>query len=489
MLGQSVEVKVTISREELEKLLGPTAQAADADVRPQMDILIVVRPRLNCRIIAFDREFVRPPALGQPVELIFEVQGEREGVGEVFVEARQGARRLLTIVLQPHFVAAAAPLRATAVVDTRTSEPPLVQVRIFEEPLGAGQFRLHFIVQCRELNLNLSHRSEPVRRSRESFVEDLYKRLEDSWTSDGSEYQRFVARLRDLGAELYVQLVPEPIRRELWRHRNVIGSIEAISEEPFIPWEIAHLVEPDHPVATDRTWFLGELGLIRWLDNLDWPPATLRLRAGRVWYVIPDYPVPQWKLTGAQAERQVLTGLFGAQPAPVDSLSLVNLLRHSSEVDLLHFACHGTANNAAIWNAGLMLEGRVVNGDYHPDPLEVSQVRHNSCLRHADGTQPVVFVNACQVGRRGYMLAGTGGFADAFLRCGAGVFVGTLWSVGDSPALSFASVFYQHLKAGDTLIQASCSARASAREHEATWLSYTVYGHPYARLDISGELI
>jgi hypothetical protein len=191
--------------------------------------------------------------------------------------------------------------------------------------------------------------------------------------------------LRDLGAELYEQLVPEPIRRELWKHRDALGSIEVISEEPFIHWEIAHLIEPGQPVATDRTWFLGELGLVRWLDNLPWAPAKLTLRPDRVWYVIPEYPDPRLRLDGAQAEKQMMDHLFGAQPAPAESLSLIELLRNPGDVDLLHFACHGFADSAAIWNAGLMLEGRMDSSSYLPDPLEVSQVKHNAMLRHADG--------------------------------------------------------------------------------------------------------
>ena len=49
----------------------------------------------------------------------------------------------------------------------------------------------------------------------------------------------------------------------------------------------------------------------------------------------------------------------------------------------------------------------------------------------------MVVLNACQVGRTGYQSTSIGGFAEAFLKGGAGAFVGTLWSVGDQPPSTF----------------------------------------------------
>ncbi|KRE20436.1 hypothetical protein ASE66_28985 [Bosea sp. Root483D1] len=77
--------------------------------------------------------------------------------------------------------------------------------------------------------------------------------------------------------------------------------------------------------------------------------------------------------------------------------------------------------------------------------------------------------------------------AEAFVRAGAGLFVGTLWSVGDKTALTFAEAFYRTLLDGKTLNQAMRAAREEAKEAaEPTWLAYTVYGHPYARLSPRG---
>ena len=104
----------------------------------------------------------------------------------------------------------------------------------------------------------------------------------------------------------------------------------------------------------------------------------------------------------------------------------------------------------------------------------------------ADDCRPIVFLNACQVGRPGGGIGGVDGFAQAFLspesRTGAAVLVAPLWSVGDLNARTFANVFYKQLLQGMTLVDAVREARAKAKEKsELTWLSYCVYGDPFAR--------
>jgi CHAT domain-containing protein len=135
-----------------------------------------------------------------------------------------------------------------------------------------------------------------------------------------------------------------------------------------------------------------------------------------------------------------------------------------------------------------MMTGRVIGTKYHSDPLEVAQVYAATSL--GSGVRPLIFLNACQIGRAGRSLSGVGGFASAFLapksQEGAGVFVGTLWSVGDGSALTFAETFYSRLLAGDTLVSATREARDQAKTAlEPTWLAYTVYGHPDAKISSS----
>ena len=58
-------------------------------------------------------------------------------------------------------------------------------------------------------------------------------------------------------------------------------------------------------------------------------------------------------------------------------------------------------------------------------------------------SRPMVFLNACEVGRPTVALAGIGGFAAAFLELGAAAVIAPLWSVKDTIAYEVAKKFYR----------------------------------------------
>ena len=96
---------------------------------------------------------------------------------------------------------------------------------------------------------------------------------------------------------------------------------------------------------------------------------------------------------------------------------------------------------------------------------------------------PVVFLNACEIGRAGKGLTRPGGWPLGFLAAGAGAFVGPFWKVADASAATFASCFYRALLAGQTLGAAARAARLAIQAaSDPTWLAYSVYAHNDARL-------
>jgi CHAT domain-containing protein len=109
------------------------------------------------------------------------------------------------------------------------------------------------------------------------------------------------------------------------------------------------------------------------------------------------------------------------------------------------------------------------------DALTVRQVCH--LARH-----PLVFLNACESGRIEPSLTTWGGWPSAFLKAGAGAFVGISWPVHEKPAAAFTEVFYEAVLDGETLSDAATAARSAIKDMgDASWLAYKVYGHPFAR--------
>lgn len=163
-----------------------------------------------------------------------------------------------------------------------------------------------------------------------------------------------------------------------------------------------------------------------------------------------------------------------------EPFAVQNLLSEPGSFDLLHFACHGGAEDGNIMNAKLMMEGRIENKCYIPAYINAITVEQYSNLQAPDGARPMIVLNACQTGKAGFKLTGLGGFAQAFHRNSGGAFVGALWSVGDYPARTFIEAMYTELLNGKNFAQATNTARAVAQQAgDATWLAYAVYGHPH----------
>lgn len=486
-LSESAELSVTVSREALDIAPGPTRTTTEATVALWEPIELAVIAKRNCEVIsATPNTKVRVPEPGKRETYDFQIKGKTAGPAEVWVDARQGARRLARMVLQPSFSSTGA-IAAAAVVSTREADPPSAELRIYENADGHNSpFSLRFVLTSRDLDLSFDYETKRFQMAREPYVASLYKKLEGEWGANGAEFDTFMLSLRAFGADLYRTLVPEEIQEAIWANRDKIGSIEVISHEPFIPWEVLHIVEPGRPVPLAGNKFLAELGLVRWVSNAGFAPARLKIRMGRARSVVPDYADQRLRLPGAKEEVDMLATLFGAETVEASSTTVTKMLAAAGSFDILHFACHGAAEADRIWDASLLMAGRTrEDGTVSEDRLDVNKVRQFAEMRHVDGTRPMVFLNACQAGIAGPTLSGTGGMADAFIRCGAGLFVGTLWSVGDRTALTFAQVFYQRLKDGASVTQATRSARDAAKQaNEPTWLAYTVYGHPYARLQI-----
>jgi len=487
-VSATCSVMVTVSREALRAAGGSAAAGGEGEAGAGRKLVIQIIPRAQFSV-EDDRCTVDVPGPGKPASCFFDLTATHEGDGEIWVVIRQDHAPICTLVLQPKVVSAPAgpPRRLHAETDAGDApilDAPLHQLRIMDLRNGP-EVRYRMELYSPALNLLKEYISQDMKEDVSAFVNRLYRDIEQRWLSTKADAEEFAVQMRAFGAELFSNLFPLELRQILWDHRDEIASIFVISTEPFIPWEMV-LVKDPAAKGMGGSRFLAEMGLVRWLYEADWPPAGLRIRKGRARYVIPQYPVKQYVLPGALEEATCLEQLFGAtsvtpQPSPVR-----DLLSEKS-FDLLHFACHAGAEGEDVSKGKILLEGRIEGTEadlkYIPASIDATVVDAFADMKQDDGTRPVVVLNACQGARAGYRLSSTGGFAQSFLKGGAGAFIGALWSVGDEPARIFMAEFYRQLLDNQTVARAATLARDKAKiAGDATWLAYVVYAHPNAVL-------
>ena len=291
-------------------------------------------------------------------------------------------------------------------------------------------------------------------------------------------------RVKRLGQNLWRDLIPDELKalygreRESWRNRTLL----IFSGEPHIPWELVWPYEAG--VWEDEGPWCQTLRLTRWLRKDDRgngnDKAPGRLPANAFAVLAPSYSL-LGNLPSAQHERQVLLDLIrrhklhDVSPAEATWQAVMDLLE-AGGYDWVHVASHGNFYpDAADGDSALWLQR-----DNALTPQHIAGMRIEGYLREH---RPAFFFNACEVGRQGWALTHIGGWANRLISGGAGLFVGPLWSVGDSNALTFADAFYQGLFSGETVATATQQARLAARRvGDPTYLAYSVYGHPNARL-------
>lgn len=485
-LGEDASLMVSVSREIIQAAVGMATAVGITQIviDPARKIILDVRVRENFVVVGNARCEIDPPSPGTPGDIYFSVKPTDLGEGEVWVIARQGQVPLVTLKLRVQIVATqpkiVPPVSARASTDEPVPAAPLCQLRIFERTNGENI--------SYEYDLDIPNvifdrfESLPMRCDRGEYVKNLYKEIEQRWLSAQQDVEAFTQEMREMGGSLFSQLFPPELQRVLWDNRGAIRRIQVISTEPFIPWEIVHLTEFGQPLP-DESLFLAQLGVVRWLHG-SYYPSSVKVRNERVRYIIPNYPHPDDKLPGTADEAKYLQQAFNkATPVAPHPIPVRQILRGPGSFDLLHFAGHGMAEPDDIVNSLLQLEGRVENDTEIPEYLSSTAVEQQSRLQSEDGNRPMVVINACQAGRIGFRLTGMGGFAAAFLSRGAGIFVSTLWSVSDQPAKDFIVKLYDELRGGAELADAVIAAREAARvAGDASWLCYTVYGHPNARI-------
>lgn len=494
-------VTVTLSAESIEIAAGPTTAQGEFTASPGETLTVHVIPRRGFDYAEHDatqgRAEVQLPEAGKPRELDFVLVATDAGPGEVTVAIRQGAERRLTLTLRPEVMSRGKPGRASVSAGAGLPEGaqcgPCASLEIFD---SRSKGKMGFTYRLDASGVHDVFRAAPIKTDIRAYVEARYKEIENAWLGNERAIDRFAVRLESVGGTMFRKLFPPALQKALWQQveQGTLSSILVHSDEPFLPWEIVFIDDPEAPAATGRGRFFGELGLCRWLYGTE-PVCSIEVRRNGARYVIPHYPQQSWRLPDSeQVEEPMLQRELGATAVTPRHDELLKLLSQPGGFDLLHFAGHATADltEGEADTASLWLQGEIVDQggqrSWAKEALTAGTVEQRAQLRHPDGRRPLVVINACQAGRVGYSLTGLGGFATAFLgaregtgdsRGRAGAFIGALWSVGDKPSSAFVAALYQSLKAGNTMADAVTDARKATRDAgEGSWLAYTVYAHP-----------
>lgn len=271
--------------------------------------------------------------------------------------------------------------------------------------------------------------------------------------------------IRGLGGLLFEQLVPDKLQALLIERKSEIRLLNILSEADPTPWELLFLLDP----VSGKGDFLCESATVaRWRYG-NAPSRSLK-NSDNVLVLPADAP------SQAQIELQDLRSVLGGANT-IDDLSALNDLVYEGGFDILHFAAHNVNVPEALGGA------YVPFGKQRWDITFLGGVPPNSYKSR----KPLVFMNACTTSGTTAMYTELSSWADRFLKCGSGAFIGTLWEVRDESARIFSLAFYEQLMQGQTLGKSMQVARAklrSAKPGDPTPFAYTLYGNPLARLEV-----
>ncbi|MFE1437208.1 CHAT domain-containing protein [Streptomyces sp. NPDC058739] len=344
-------------------------------------------------------------------------------------------------------------------VDEAAQEEASLQI-MYDD--ASRTFRFLFITDSQRLEVP----SRPIEGDIRDRVEALIPQF-DAYASDAGNLTPEAARerMKNEGFRLWKFLVPPPIQRMILENADTISQMTIFSDREVVPWELLYPLDEN---GNGFGHFLVEhFPVVRWV---------MKSRRGRrLTLERPTFVVPDGSPQEAESEiDDIALKLDQTTPNRVSNRDVLISALASPSFDCLHFACHNT------YRAEQGSRIRFTDGDFQPQDLAIATV---TCPLAA--TVPLVFLNACRTQGSAPSYTSLENWADVFLQAGAAAVIGTSWAVRDTTARLFAGTLYERLRAGLTLGESVSEARALARDNmpgDSTWLAYTVYGDPRAKV-------
>ncbi len=444
------------------------------------------------------------PVVAQPVETdavrVVEVSYEYEGnvVGRAWREVHVGA------IVAPTSVPT--PLEGgTSLAPAADVPAPHITVEVRNRQ---GDAQLEWLLHTRYSDLTLPTTRITTDLGNESAREFAVQLMNQLPAQVGSPFLR--KTVTGIGRAVTGAMPPEfwDLFAQVWVRTKAAGespSILIVTNEPYVPWELAwvgdDIIDPaDLPPEQPGESVGMPLGCLcrvgRWVppitrtprggDRPATPPPT-RASAAQLAVVIGDYasdtnlrPLPE-----AIEEGKAIALAYGGLPLKATEADFDRLLSNELERNgapfgptAVHVAAHGEVSPTMQQFTGIILS----ETQRRLDPFVV---QGSSLTRE---TKPFIFLNACQVGTAGSVLSDYGGMAGACVSEGCSGYVAPLWNVNDLVARQFAEDFYKAaLKDGTSVAESLRQLRSRYAtdwdQQTATPLAYVFYGHPELTFD------
>lgn len=474
MLGESPSLLVSLST----ALLREKTQPMNLPIGATVDIVVQARRgfvfegRNEGKLVIIDQEETLP--------IQFKMRATELGTGEIRVIAFHEGIALGVLTLTPTVIATSQGLftrlsspyeQPLALVNVRLPDLSLFIEEAWVGNMRAFSLRISALDHTFDLNLTkfgpISFQIDPG-----PYFQGFYRDIEAYSISTHTERAITAQRLANKGEFLFKTLFPVEARNKLWSLRNQIKSVLIQSEEPWIPWELCKLSGEEDGQIVEGPFFCEAFAITRWIPGLGLKP---NLKLQNLALVVPS----DSDLPFAAVERDYLLSLAGngrqVTQVPARFLALHRALRAGIH-DCWHFTGHGGYRASDPNRSSVYLES---GESFSPENLV-------GVVTNLGKTAPLIFLNACQIGRSGLSLTDIGGWAEQFLAAGASAFIGAYWSVYDLQSCDFTREIYSRLLVGVPIGRAVQEARIAIRVREnPTWLAYTVFADPFATVEKS----
>lgn len=470
-LGQTVSLLVSLVRETVRQSVLSIA----VPIETQVDI--VVQTQRGFALESSDEGSLRISNEEDSLPFQFKLRATEVGPGRIRILCFQGGKPLGEIILTPTVVAADQGTRREHDKIHQVLAPfsiiqPDLTLLIFEH-MNQGQLEITLRLSAQNPDLGLNFKPfGPIklRMNPLLYFQDFFKDIEGLPITRPNDQVVAIHKLARKGAKLFQDLLPENLRTLLWSLQDRIRTVQVLSDEPWIPWELLKLCGEENDEIVEGPFLCEAFTMTRWFPGIGRRPL---LRLQRMAIVVPT----DSGLTHVQNERAYLLSLANNQrqisEVPATYVEVLEALSKGN-FDCWHFTGHGRFEASDPNRSALMLER---HQRLCPEDL-------SGKVRNCGRAQPLVFLNACQTGREGFSLTGIGGWAHNFVEAGAAAFIGSLWSVYDKTASTFAQTFYNYLLDGETIGRAIREARvATQASNDLTWLAYTVFAEPLAKVE------